>query len=85
MGAFREVAEAGGCGSNHIRKVLLGGGTGGATLWNRNIGAVSSDAYKYRGVTHGFPMTGDGDEDAKARGRDLDKGGTGHGASGGKN
>ena len=85
MEAFREVAEAGGCGFDHIRKVLLGGGPGGATLWGQNLGDVGSDASKAQGGTRGFPTEGDWDEGTEARGRDLNKGGDRQGASGGRN
>ena len=44
MGASREVAEEGGCGFDHIGKVLLGSGPGGATIWGLNLGAVGSNA-----------------------------------------
>ena len=42
MEAAREVADAGVYVSDHIGKVLPGGGPGGDTLWGRNLGTVGS-------------------------------------------
>ena len=66
MGAVREVAKAGGSGPNHLGRVIPCGGSGGATLWVRNLGVDGSDDIKYRGGTRGFPEVGDGYEGLKA-------------------
>ena len=68
MVVAREVAEAGGCASEHFGKVLLGGGPGGATIWVRNLGVDNSDAAKTRGGPPEFHVTGDGYEGLKAEG-----------------
>ena len=84
MGTSREVAEAGGFRSDHIGKVLPVDVPGGDNIWVQNLGDVGSYAYKYRGGARGFTSADDGCEGAKARGRDLEKGGSGQVASGGR-
>ena len=79
-GAVREVSEEGGSGTDHLRKFLSRVGLGGATLWVENLGVDGSDDAKTRGGTHGFPVTGDGNEGSKAGGQDLAKGGGRYGA-----
>ena len=85
MGAVREFSEAVGDGSDIIGKVLTGGVPGSATFCGRDIGAVVSNALKYQGGARGIHMTGDGDEGAKSRGRDLEKVGARQVYSGGRN
>ena len=71
----REVSDEGGIGPNHLSKVLLRGGPGGATIWVRNLGVDNSDAAKTRGGPPEFHVTGDGYEGLKAGAQYLSKGG----------
>ena len=50
LGEAREVAEAGGSGSDHLRNVLLCSGPDGATLWVVNLDVDGSDAEKLERV-----------------------------------
>ena len=54
MGNFREATEERGSGPDYLRKVLLCGGLGSATLWVGNLGVYGSDAAKNEGAHMGF-------------------------------
>ena len=82
LGVVGKVFEAGWSVPDHLRKVLLRRGSGGATICVRNLGADGSDAAKARGGTRGFPAENDVNEGSKVMGRDLLKGGGGKVASG---
>ena len=74
LGTFKDVAEEGGRGPNHLIKFLPRGGPGGATIWVRNLDIGVSYASKTWGGTRAFYTAGDRNEGSNSGGQDLTKG-----------
>ena len=67
-----EVSEERRSRPNCLRKVLLCGGLGGATLWVRNLGVDGSNTAKTRGGTREINAAGERDKGSKDGDVDLE-------------